>query len=813
MASPFRLFRKYVKPLLAVFVVMLMLSWVIGDSLFNWFAGDRNPAAVSRMEARTVAVRWDGGTLTNAQLNDMVVRRRLLNAFLQQVEMIGGRSAYEAGVEPSQLRVQRMLGPETPQQGVEQSVVDTHLFADAARQAGMRVSDEAVVQYLDQLGRGNVTREEMRTILRQMASRGGRMSIDDIINALREEMLAQIYITSNQYAFMTVTPEQRWKDWLRVNERVVIEAAPFPAEQFLVDVKDPTDAELQAYFEKKDENGVAAQDRQASPVVVIGTELPSAVPGFKIPRKIDLAYIEVDYNGYLAKAEEKVTDEEIAKYYEEHKDPMFIKADTGLLEDKGENKASNEGAARPASETKAGESAPADGKASEATPPAEGATQPPVNENKNEEKTDAAKDGKQSLNDGHGKKIFRLAAFQEDASKADAEKKSDAPAADAKGNESNSAPATNTPAANPSASETPPTGETPAAPAAPKKPVEFQPLAEVKDVIRREIAEQTAGEEIRKLAGGIQGQLEADFNKYQGAALTAQADKQPAPPLPESLKNLAPTAEKNGLKFGTTGPKSFLEMRDVPLGKAYAVDANRPLIEVLYSGREPDLFQPLLAQDLDRNHFIVLKTSDTAARVPTLAEVKPEVIKAWKAEKAAELAKKHAEEVAKKAQEANVPLTQFFADDAKVKVVRTDPFSELTGGDVGIVNGQLQRQPYRLSQPEGIVSPGPDFLQAVFKLNDGQVGSAMNNDHSVAYVIRIVEHQPPINELRTAYLAEANNWPGLMVMVQDHAREVASDLSGDITKGANLKWERKKDQELEQEEAAKREREETTSGG
>jgi hypothetical protein len=80
-------------------------------------------------------------------------------------------------------------------------------------------------------------------------------------------------------------------------------------------------------------------------------------------------------------------------------------------------------------------------------------------------------------------------------------------------------------------------------------------------------------------------------------------------------------------------------------------------------------------------------------------------------------------------------------------------------------------------------------------------------------VVRLVEHQPPINELRTAYLAEANNWPGLMVMVQDHAREVASNLSSDITKTTNVKWERKKDLEYEQEEAAKREKEETTSGG
>ena len=165
------------------------------------------------------------------------------------------------------------------------------------------------------------------------------MSIDDIIGALREEMLAQNYMNSNRYAFMTVTPEQRWKDWLRVNDRVIVEAAAFPAEDFMVDVKEPTDAELQAFFEKKDADGVAYKDREASPVLVAGTELPSEIPGFKIPRKIDLDYIEANYDSFLAKAEEKVTEEEIAKYYEDHKDPMFIKADTGLMEDPGTSSA------------------------------------------------------------------------------------------------------------------------------------------------------------------------------------------------------------------------------------------------------------------------------------------------------------------------------------------------------------------------------------------------------------------------------------------------------------------------------------------
>ncbi|HEX3599695.1 MAG TPA: hypothetical protein VHU84_06095, partial [Lacipirellulaceae bacterium] len=423
MASPFRLFRKNMKPLMAVMFVLLMLSWVVGDAVFNYFGGSRNAGPRNRQNAGAVAVSWNGGKLTNMQVQDLVMRRHILNGFLEQVMMMGQRSAYEAGVEPRPLHVQDLRGPDTPQQGIEQSVVDTRIFADAARAAGMNVSDDAVVQYLDELGRGNVSRAQMRDMIARGGS--GRISIDDIMAALREELLARNFISSNQYAFETVTPEQRWLDWLRVNDRVVVEAAAIPTEKYLVDVKEPTEAELTAFFDEY-------KNREASPELAYGTtELPSAVPGFKIPRKVDIQFINANYDTFLAKAEEKITDEEIAKYYEDNKD-LFTKADTGLLEDTGEKKGATkpEGSAAPdtkgASDTKAdGAAAPADEKAAPAADkpadekkPAEGAQSPA----KDEKKDDQSKSKQQSsLRNGSSDRVFHLVAFQ-DAAKGDAAK-------------------------------------------------------------------------------------------------------------------------------------------------------------------------------------------------------------------------------------------------------------------------------------------------------------------------------------------------------------------------------------------------------
>jgi hypothetical protein len=797
--SPFEVFRKNMKPMMAVLFVILMLTWVVGDSLFNFFSGDRAAAASKQREAKFVAVSWDGGKLTNQQINDLVMRRRLLNEFLGQVEALGQRSAYEAGVEPRPLHVQILRGADTAQQGVERSVVQTRLFADAARAAGMNVSDDALRQYLDELGRGNVTRDEMRAILNRMRG-GGRVSIDDILAALREEMLARNFVNGNQYAFLTVTPEQAWRDWLRVNDRVVVEAAAIPTDKYLVDVKDPTDAELTEFFDKY-------KDHEAGPEVAYGTtELPSAEPGFKIPRKIDVQYIEANYDAYLAKAEEKVTDEEIKNYYEKNKDPMFVKADTGLLEDSGAKK----GAETPENSTTPdakGSDASKPAAENPATPNTDAKTAPEAGKApaKSEDKRGATKkqDKQSSLPSSQSKKVFHLVAFSDAGKDASADKKDSA--AEAKTTESSDSSAAKgdaapgvalTPPAAPAAATTAPAdaATTPAAAAPPKKPLQFQPLEEVKDVIRREIASNDVAEQLTKLSGEIEGQLDADYNKYLRDALTTEADKKAAPAPPKSLTDLAPIAEKYGLKADKTGPMSLLQLRDAAVGKSVSAETSRPLWQVLFGSKELDLYQPTSTVERpDGNHFVAMKISDTPARTPTLAEVRDEVIKAWKFQKAAEIAQKNAADIAKKAQESKSPLTTFFADDPSIKVIRTDPFSELTGGDIGVVNGQLEQSPFRLSQPEGLHAPDPDFMRRVFQLKDGEVVALPSHDHTMVYVVRVVEHQPSINELRTAYLGEANTWSGLNNMTRDRMREVWSKLQDDVTAGAHLDWKRPAD--------------------
>lgn len=793
-----------------------MFVFVVGDSLFSYLGGDRTPRATEEHDAKATAVHWDGGKLSNRDLNELVMRRRILNNFLKNVEIAGMQPSVEAGVDPPELRVQRMMGPETPEQQVESSVVKSKLFAEAAREAGMKISDETLLQYLNELGRKNVSPDQMRDMLKNLSTGAGRLSTDYVLQALRDEMLAHNYRISHAFAFEIVTPQQRWKDWMRVNDRVVVEAAAVPAEMYLADVKEPTEAELTAFFEKY-KDSVSGLD-----FVVLqryGVELPSPTPGFRIQRKIDVQFIQANYEDFLAKAEAKVTDEEIAKYYEEHKD-LFPKLNATLMEDK-DPKTDSPKTDAPATKTDAKESAneakPADAEKKTAEP-AEKKTESPEKKEappaEKEGKSDAksSDEKKSSYQPNPKKSVFRLTAFAQDAEEKDAkadkpaEKSTEAPAGKADAPETKPAtpaetptttpPATTPPAAPPAAA---PDGskaapETPAAPA-PKKPVEYQPLSEVKDEIRKRLAEGKVAEELSILTDGIQNQLQPVYEKWRyGDYQPSDSEKKEMPAPPKSLTDFAAIAQKSGLKSGTTGPKTLLELRELPVGKSSAIDANRPLLSMLFQGHDLEMYQPVKTVDIDGNRFIAMKIGDTPGKVPTLAEVKDEVIKAWKKQQAEELAKKHAEEFAKKAEEAKTPLSNFFADNKSIKVVRTDPFTMETGGDVGMVGGQIQQQPYRPSQPGEIVAAGPDFVSRVFDLKDGQVAVIPNNDHSISYVVRVVEHQPSLAELRNAYMTDAYSWQGENLMTMRRRQEVASNLEQDIEVSNNLKWDRPADQ-------------------
>jgi hypothetical protein len=164
------------------------------------------------------------------------------------------------------------------------------------------------------------------------------------------------------------------------------------------------------------------------------------------------------------------------------------------------------------------------------------------------------------------------------------------------------------------------------------------------------------------------------------------------------------------------------------------------------------------------NEFLTVKVSDKPARVPELDEIRDEVIRAWRVQKASEMAFAEAKDLAEKARGSERTLAEMLEDNDDIEVTDTDSFSWLTLG--------FDARRVRLSEPYGVDAVGPGFMRDVFAMTAGDVKAVHNHDHSVAYVVRMVGHERSEDELRRDFLAEVDRWYGMPVLAAAHRNEM-----------------------------------------
>jgi hypothetical protein len=259
------------------------------------------------------------------------------------------------------------------------------------------------------------------------------------------------------------------------------------------------------------------------------------------------------------------------------------------------------------------------------------------------------------------------------------------------------------------------------------------------------------------------------------------------------LGDLTSLAETHGFVYERTAPISVLELRELPIGMSVKPDEEYVPFFAIAFRDDQELYEPVVTRDSNANRYLAMKAGDTPGSVPALEEIRDEVVLAWRRQRAAELALKHAEAEAKKA-EAVDSLEEYFAGDADVTVTKTDPFSWLTPGTVSSQTGEVQS--FRYSKPEGIVNADTNVMQTIFDLNEEEVKAVLNHDHSIAYVVRIAEHEQSPAELQMAYLSEATRWYGLRAMDSSHARIASRAVYDDLLATHGVEWIREPDQPL-----------------
>jgi hypothetical protein len=84
--------------------------------------------------------------------------------------------------------------------------------------------------------------------------------------------------------------------------------------------------------------------------------------------------------------------------------------------------------------------------------------------------------------------------------------------------------------------------------------------------------------------------------------------------------------------------------------------------------------------------------------------------------------------------------------------------------------------------------PGEDFMRAVFNLEQGGVGVAMNQPKTIAYVVRVVEFNPKDSVLEGPFFKA--DYSTYYLAAREDRNELLRSWIERLEKSAGLKWQR-----------------------
>ena len=822
MASPFSLFRKNQKVMMAALVLLAMVAFVLSDAIDFSGRGSGGGAGQNPVVVESKYFDLKESDIDRAISDRLLVHQILTKAATElrlKNELIRFQQQFQ-GLPPEFLqeqlgRMQAQVVQQTHADVVnfigsadETSVVETITLADTARRMGVRVSNERVEGFIFSLVPG-MTKEMFVDILKKQP----RLSLDAMYDAFRRELLADsIRTVLARNSASTSTPIDRWNYFLRKNLRASVEVLPVRTEDLIKagKVAAPTKDELMAYYEKY---------KFLEPVP------GSSVPGFKVPQKASFQYFVADEAKFYAP--EKITTEAIAAHYEANKarypyTPEDFSEPAAPPEAKPEVKPeAKPETTKPAAEKKEPEKKEEKKPAVEKQPEAKKEAEP---------KAEKAEDTKKAEPKDSGcddESVSDVLSFDVEASTEDCQADTAKPAATPSATKPAAAPsasqsATAAPAATPSATASPSATATPsataspsatgtaaappaAAPVLPPSPLpsedvmlpedvrtgrepQFDPLWRMEDKIRKELADAAARDEIKSIFEKLRTQMNekaaplVGVDQKDAVVFTDAQWAELAKPYPgleakstglvDRLQAIA-TSDEPGLFHATINGGLFASHEYSNSGTYNPGEA----LEIPAATGVDALTNPTAEKTV---HYLYWKTKNEPAYTPEFASIEAEVKFAWQTEMARKLVREEAAALAKKARETPKPLSQVFPDR---DVKRTNAFMWY---ETDLSGGFGREQPTRLSKVDGVEDPGPEFMQEVFGLDVGQVGTAMNNPENICYVIHVVTMDPTRQKLMRDF--EVDHFETYMQFGAADARRLSEEATEALITDAGLHW-------------------------
>jgi hypothetical protein len=292
-------------------------------------------------------------------------------------------------------------------------------------------------------------------------------------------------------------------------------------------------------------------------------------------------------------------------------------------------------------------------------------------------------------------------------------------------------------------------------------------LEEVADGIRTELAKPKAQARLDDIKKQVVDSLTRFNRRYTRWEMAAQDESR----AEEPQFKLDDLAQSLGFAVGETPLVDRLSVKDHELGKAEVGGFQFVPLTFDQMAFDEDLppYNARSARATDGAEFVYWRTKVQEAYVPSLADIRPDVVYAWKFQRARELARAKAKDLASQANKAQklamqageaqtspedvvrTPLKEVFAGDAEIaaRLFETGDFSWLTRGvnPFGMGGAELE-----ISAVNGVEQAGEEFMRKVFALDLGEVGVAENQPESFVYVVRIDSSAPSLDIRRQIFL-------------------------------------------------------------
>jgi hypothetical protein len=236
-------------------------------------------------------------------------------------------------------------------------------------------------------------------------------------------------------------------------------------------------------------------------------------------------------------------------------------------------------------------------------------------------------------------------------------------------------------------------------------------------------------------------------------------------PTPQDLKAVA---DREGLSYEKT---PLLSRQDIErLGQISTAEVGltplsggRKFAEEIFDSKT-GLYEPIELTDVLGTRFLARKVNDEPPHVPTLDQVRSEVIVAWKTAQARPLAKKAAGELANQINAIGATLK-----DSKVDSYRVLSIPPITRSQTSfIATSMFEPSPVADTPIPEVPLAGEDFREAYFSLQPGSVNVTYNQPKTVYYVMTLDRREPA--SFSALYAAPNND----EFRYKNMARELAS---------------------------------------